>query len=66
MKTFMEEYGLIVIAVIVVAALIVLAVNFSKTASTNANNAFDKFNDKANAALDSTNTGSTQTPNSGN
>lgn len=59
MKTFMEEYGLIVVSVIVVAAIIVLAVNFSKDASTNANKAFDKFNEKAQSALDSTNAGTT-------
>jgi hypothetical protein len=51
MKTFMEEYGLIVIAVVVVAALIVLAVSFSKQATDSANNAFESFNTKAENAL---------------
>lgn len=52
MKTFMEEYGLIVVAILVVAALIGLAVSFNKKASTNSNTSIDKFNDKANTYID--------------
>ena len=52
MKTFMEEYGLIVVAILVVAALIGLAVSFNKKASTNSNSSIDKFNDKANTYID--------------
>lgn len=52
MKTFMEEYGLIVVAILVVAALIGLAVSFNKKASTNSNTSIDKFNNKANTYID--------------
>lgn len=52
MKTFMEEYGLIVVAILVVAALIGLAVSFNTTATTNSNDSIKKFNDKANTYID--------------
>lgn len=52
MKTFMEEYGLIVVAILVVAALIGLAVSFNKKASTNSNSSIEKFNNKANSYID--------------
>ena len=48
----MEEYGLIVVAILVVAALIGLAVSFNKKASTNSNTSIDKFNNKANTYID--------------
>ena len=52
MKTFMEEYGLIVVAILVVAALIGLAVNFSQDAKKNSEASIKKFNEKANTYID--------------
>ena len=52
MKTFMEEYGLIVVAILVVAALIGLAVNFSQDAKKNSEASIKKFNEKANNYID--------------
>lgn len=52
MKTFMEEYGLIIVGILVVAALIGLAVNFSNDAKTNSTNAIDTFNKSANSYID--------------
>lgn len=51
MKSFMEEYGLIIVAILVVAALIALAVAFNAKSSKNANEAIDRFTDKANTAI---------------
>lgn len=51
MKTFMEEYGLIIVAILVVAALIALAVAFNTKSSKNANTAIDKFTTDANQAI---------------
>ena len=52
MKTFMEEYGLIIVGILVVAALIGLAVNFSQDAKNNSQKSIDKFNEKANTYID--------------
>lgn len=52
MKTFMEEYGLIIVGILVVAALIGLAVNFSQDAKKNSEESIKKFNDKANTYID--------------
>lgn len=57
MKTFMEEYGLIIVAILVVAALIALAVAFNTKSSSNANNAIDNFTTNANSAIDSAQSG---------
>lgn len=68
MKTFMEEYGLIIVAILVVAALIALAVAFNTKSTKNANEAIDKFTTKSNAAIDkasngdTSGSGSTETP----
>lgn len=58
MKTFMEEYGLIIVAILVVAALIALAVVFNQKSSTNVNNAFDSFTTNANQAIEDAQGGS--------
>ena len=52
MKTFMEEYGLIIVGILVVAALIGLAVNFSQDAKRNSETSIKKFNEKANTYID--------------
>lgn len=59
MKTFMEEYGLIIVAILVVAALIALAVRFNAKSSKNADDAINEFTNKATTAINSaqTNTG---------
>ena len=51
MKTFMEEYGLIIIAVVIIAALIILAVNFANRSSASAQNAFNHFDTITNTTL---------------
>lgn len=51
MKTFMEEYGLIIVAILVVAALIALAVRFNAKSSKNADTAIDQFTNSANQAI---------------
>lgn len=48
----MEEYGLIIVGILVVAALIGLAVYFSNQAKTNSKDSIDKFNKKANEYID--------------
>lgn len=52
MKTFMEEYGLIIVGILVVAALIGLAVNFSQDAKANSDKAIKTFTDSANSYID--------------
>lgn len=47
MKTFLEEYGLIVLAVIVVTALLSLAIMFSNRATKTSTDAFDKLETQA-------------------
>lgn len=49
----MEEYGLIIVAILVVAALVGLTVAFNKKSSTNANKAVDDFNNKAQSYINS-------------
>ena len=48
----MEEYGLIIVGILVVAALIGLAINFSQDAKRNSESSIKKFNDKANTYID--------------
>ena len=61
MKTFMEEYGLIIVAILVVAALIALATAFNSKSTKNANGAIDTFTNQSqlaiNAAQNGANTG---------
>lgn len=59
MKTFMEEYGLIIVAILVVAALVALAVAFNVKSSKNANDAIDTFTQKANTAINAAQSGNT-------
>lgn len=47
MKSFLEEYGLIIVAIIVVAALIGLAIYFKTSATDKAQGNFDTFTNKA-------------------
>ena len=47
MKSFLEEYGLIIVAIIVVAALIGLAITFKENATQKATNNFTTFTEKA-------------------
>ncbi len=58
MKTFLEEYGVIIVAVIAVAALILFATNYSKTGTDGMGNTFNTFQTQADGAVNtSTNTG---------
>ena len=43
MSAFLEEYGKIIVVIIVIAALIGLAILFKSTGSENATGSFDKF-----------------------
>lgn len=56
MKTFLEEYGLILLAILVVGALIAFAVKFNKDSTANANAKVDKFNTQVDNAIDKSNT----------
>lgn len=47
MKSFLEEYGLIIVAIIIIAALIGLAIFFKNNASKNAKDNFRTFTSKA-------------------
>lgn len=58
MKTFMEEYGLIIVAILVVAALIALAVAFNKKSTKNANSAIDGFTNSAQESINAAQNGS--------
>lgn len=51
MSAFLEEYGKIIVVIIVVAALIGLAILFKTTGSKNATDSFDKFMGVANNAI---------------
>lgn len=55
MKTFLEEYGLILLAILVVGALIAFAVKFNKDSTANANKKIDKFNTQVDNAVDKSN-----------
>ena len=65
MKTFMEEYGLIIVGILVVAALIGLAVNFSRDAKDNSEKSIKKFNDTANEYIKNGLENKDTTPNQG-
>ena len=43
MKAFLEEYGLVIVVIIVVAVLIGLAVYFSQTGKTKITNTYENF-----------------------
>ena len=58
MKTFMEEYGLIIVAILVVAALIALAVAFNQKSTTNTNKAIDGFTNSAQQSINAAQNGS--------
>ena len=47
MKSFLEEYGLIIVAIIIVAALIGLGIYFKDNASHDAKANFKTFTEKA-------------------
>ena len=51
MSAFLEEYGKIIVVIIVIAALIGLAILFKTTGSKNATGSFDKFMGVANNAV---------------
>lgn len=51
MKTFLEEYGLIIVAAIVVLAVIVFASTFSSTIVTAINKLIETFTQQTNGIL---------------
>ena len=51
MSAFLEEYGKIIVVIIVIAALIGLAVLFKNTGKSNAENSFGAFMNIGNAAV---------------
>lgn len=51
MKTFLEEYGLILLAILVVGALIAFAVKFNKDSTANANKKVTEFNNQVDKAV---------------
>ena len=51
MSAFLEEYGKIIVVIIVIAALIGLAILFKSTGTKNATGSFDKFMGVANNAV---------------
>ena len=67
MKTFLEEYGLVIIVIIVLAILIGLAVTLSGKAQTNIEAQFDGFTDRATEVVNDAGgtSGETPTPNPG-
>ena len=56
MSAFLEEYGKIIVVIIVVAALIALAILFKTNGSANATGSFDAFMNTANTAVDNATT----------
>jgi FtsZ-interacting cell division protein ZipA len=52
MKAWLEEYGLIIVGIIVVAALVALAVYTSTKGQKNAAGAFNGFTNKSNTILE--------------
>lgn len=55
MKTFLEEYGLILLAILVVGALIAFAVKFNKDSTANANKKVTEFNNQVDKAVTDSN-----------
>lgn len=53
MKAFLEEYGLVIVVIIVVAVLIGLAVYFSRTGRENITNTYDSFVSGADSVVNS-------------
>ena len=51
MKTFLEEYGLILLAILVVGALIAFAVKFNNDSTANANKKVTEFNNQVDKAV---------------
>jgi hypothetical protein len=51
MSAFLEEYGKIIVVIIVIAALIGLAILFKTVGTENATGSFDKFMGIANNAV---------------
>ena len=51
MKAFLEEYGLTLVAVIVVALLLSIAVFFGTSAKSNIESIFNAFNENARQAV---------------
>lgn len=60
MKTFLEEYGLILLAILVVGALIAFAVKFNKDSTANANKKINEFNTQVDNAVDKSNANNNQ------
>lgn len=52
MSAFLEEYGKIIVVIIVVAALIALAILFKTQGRSNATSSFDSFMGTANKAVE--------------
>lgn len=50
MSTFLEEYGKVIVVIIIVAALIGLALWFKKTGTENATSSFNSFMNTASQA----------------
>ena len=61
MSAFLEEYGKIIVVIIVVAALIALAILFKTSGSQNATSSFDAFMNTANQAVEEAQNGVTTT-----
>lgn len=55
MKTFLEEYGLILLAILVVCALIAFAVKFNKDSTANANKKVTEFNNQVDKVVTDSN-----------
>ena len=51
MKAFLEEYGLVIVVIIVVAVLIGLAVYFSQSGKTKITNTYKTFTDGADSIV---------------
>lgn len=65
MKTFMEEYGLIILAILVVGALIALAIAFNTKATKDATAAFENFTKMSSDAIKDANSGANNGANNG-
>ena len=51
MKAFLEEYGLVIVVIIVVAVLIGLAVYFSQSGKTKITNTYENFTSGADSIV---------------
>lgn len=52
MKAFLEEYGLVIVVIIVLAVLIALAVYVSNNGKQSVTNTYDTFTEKADGIVD--------------